>query len=157
TRRVYPIADEKRMRLGQESVTPPGRIVTCSSLARSGGFTVPEAKLNLLVLKTHDLPRLRNFYAALGLAFVEEQHGKGPVHFTARCGDLVLELYPLPEDAGVPDATIRLGFAVADLEATLQGLRTLGVEVVREPRSTPWGRQAVVRDPDGRGVELTEQ
>jgi catechol 2,3-dioxygenase-like lactoylglutathione lyase family enzyme len=117
---------------------------------------MPEPKLNLLVLKTHDLPRLRNFFAPLGLAFVEEQHGKGPVHFAAHCGDLVLELYPLPDDASVPDATTRLGFAVADLEATLQGLRALGAEVVREPRATAWGRQAVVRDPDGRSVELTE-
>jgi hypothetical protein len=41
---------------------------------------VSDAKLNLLVLKTRQLDRLRGFYAALGIAFAEERHGGGPTH-----------------------------------------------------------------------------
>jgi len=32
--------------------------------------------LKLLVLRTHRLEELKDFYGALGIKFVEEQHGK---------------------------------------------------------------------------------
>src|SRR5262245_25219498 len=106
--------------------------------------------LNLLVLKTRQLDRLRDFYAALGISFVGEQHGHGPTHFAGRAGDLVLELYPLPADSGPAEAGARLGFAVPDLDAVLRSLAEAGADMVSGPRMAPWGRRAVVRDPDGR-------
>jgi catechol 2,3-dioxygenase-like lactoylglutathione lyase family enzyme len=112
-----------------------------------------ELKLHLIVLKTHDLEKLRDFYACLGLTFAEEKHGDGPLHLAARVGDLVLELYPLPADAGSADSTTRLGFAVSDLDATVA---RLGAAVGSGPRTTEWGRRAVARDPDGRKVEVVE-
>lgn len=111
-----------------------------------------DVKLNLIVLKTHHLDRLKDFYSALGISFAEEKHGDGPSHLSARVGDVVLELYPLPADA-VPDAGTRLGFAVPNLDAVLA---RLGTSVVSGPRETEWGRRAVLRDPDGRRVELVE-
>jgi predicted enzyme related to lactoylglutathione lyase len=113
-------------------------------------------RLNLLVLKTRQLDRLRQFYAALGIAFAQEKHGDGPLHYAGTIGDLVLELYPLPEGAGLADSTTRLGFAVAGLDAVVRALEGVGAEVVALPRQTAWGRRAVVRDPDGRAVELSE-
>lgn len=118
-----------------------------------GGGRVSDVTLNLIVLKTHQLGRVEEFYSALGLSFVEEKHGDGPHHLSARAGGLVMELYPLPADAGPADATTRLGFAVPDLDAVLAGL---GAAVVSGPRSTEWGRRAVVRDPDGRRVEVAQ-
>lgn len=109
--------------------------------------------VNLIVLKTYQLDRLRDFYAVLGISFVEEKHGDGPLHFASRLGDLVLELYPLPADARSADSTTRPGFAVPDLDAVLA---KVGPAVVSGPRMTEWGRRAVARDPDGRQVELVE-
>lgn len=110
-------------------------------------------QLNLIVLKTHHLDRLKEFYSALGVCFVEEKHGEGPLHLAGRVGEVVLELYPLPADAGPADASTRLGFSVPDLDAVLAGL---GAAVVSGPRSTEWGRMAVVKDPDGRKVEVVQ-
>ena len=115
-----------------------------------------DLRLNLLVLKTHQPDRMKAFYAALGIAFAEEKHGDGPTHLAARVGDLVLELYPLPADAEKADATTRLGFTVADLEAAVRSVEAAGGTVANRPRRTEWGRRAVVRDPDGRAVELCE-
>jgi predicted enzyme related to lactoylglutathione lyase len=120
------------------------------------GGPVNELRLTLLVLKTRQLARLRAFYTAVGLAFVEEVHGNGPAHLAASVGGLVLELYPLPDDAGPADATTRVGFAVSDLDATLVSLGAVQGTAVSQPKDTPWGRRAVVRDPDGRAVELVE-
>jgi predicted enzyme related to lactoylglutathione lyase len=111
--------------------------------------------LNLLVLKTHDLDRLKVFYSALGLSFVEEKHGDGPRHLAARVGDLVLELYPLPAGAAPADATTRLGFVVPELDAVVRSLAAVGA-VVSQPRQSQWGTRAVVRDPDARAVELVQ-
>src|SRR5947209_5302880 len=113
-------------------------------------------RLNLLVLETRQLDRLKGFYAALGIAFAGEKHGDGPPHYAGNIGDLVLELYPLPEGAGPAEATTRLGFAVAGLDAAVHALEAAGAEVIARPRQTAWGRRAVVRDPDGRAVELSE-
>ncbi len=113
-------------------------------------------RLNLLVLKTRRLDPLLRFYAALGIEFVEEQHGDGPRHHAGRVADLVLELYPLSEDSGPADTTTRLGFAVTDLEAAVASLLAAGGTVVTKPKQTEWGLRAVVRDPDGRAVELSQ-
>jgi catechol 2,3-dioxygenase-like lactoylglutathione lyase family enzyme len=109
-------------------------------------------KLNLVVLKTHRLDVLRDFYSALGFLFIEERHGEGPPHFAAHVGDVIFELYTLPESCAV-DSTTRLGFAVPDLDAVVA---KLGAAVVSGQHETAWGRSAVVRDPDGRKVELVQ-
>lgn len=49
-----------------------------------------------------------------------------------------------------------LGFAVPFLASTLEAMGRLKVEFVSPAKDTPWGRRAVVLDPDGRAVDLTE-
>jgi lactoylglutathione lyase len=112
--------------------------------------------LTLLVLKTHQMDWLRTFYATLGIEFVEERHGNGPLHYSGRVGGTVFELYPLPADSG-PSHETRLGFAVENLTETVRVLTSAGVEVITPAGRTPWGLRAVVRDPDGRTVELYQQ
>ena len=114
-------------------------------------------KLNLLVLKSRQLDRLKEFYAALGIAFAEEKHGDGPTHYAGRVGEALLELYPLPENAGPADVSTRLGFAVSGVDAVVGSLEDAGGAVVSQPWRTAWGYRAVVRDPDGRAVELCER
>lgn len=108
-------------------------------------------KLNLLVLRTPRLEDLRRFYSALGVHFERERHGDGPEHYAATFADgLVLELYPAL-DGSTPDAGLRLGLSVDDIGKTL---RSLGETVI--PRQTQWGLRALVRDPDGRTVEVVQ-
>ncbi|KAF0247133.1 MAG: Glyoxalase/bleomycin resistance [Planctomycetota bacterium] len=115
---------------------------------------VPEVAL--VVVRTHRLEDVCDFYRALGFDFQEEQHGKGPVHFSAAAGPAVLEIYPLPEGASV-DASLRLGFFVDDVTAAVDSVRQNGGRVDTKPNSGPWGLRAVVRDPDGRAVELFQR
>jgi predicted enzyme related to lactoylglutathione lyase len=115
---------------------------------------VADISLSLLVLKTHQLDKARSFYHALGVEFAEEKHGAGPAQYAGKLGGVVFELYPLPDGAGPADAATRLGFAVSDVDAAVQSVQAVGASVDRLPEETPWGRRAVVRDPDGRTVEL---
>jgi catechol 2,3-dioxygenase-like lactoylglutathione lyase family enzyme len=116
-----------------------------------------KATLSLVVLKTRQVDGLRRFYGSLGIELAEEQHGKGPVHLAGRVGDVVLEVYPLTEDGTPVDATTRLGFVVASVAEIVKALKALGTLVVTEPQATKWGFRAVVRDPDGRAVELYQR
>lgn len=111
--------------------------------------------LKLIVLKTNEIERLCDFYTRLGFEFVEEQHGNGPRHFSTPVGDGILEIYPQAEGASV-DGTTRLGFGVSDVKEVVESVREV-TEVVSEPKQTQWGLRAVVRDPDGRAVELYGQ
>ena len=117
---------------------------------------VVPASLCLLVLRSHLPERLREFLSALGLEFVSEQHGTGPVHYATRLGGLVLEIYPASQMHIVASAP-RLGFAVANLVETIAGLEAAGGVVICPPRPTERGARAVLRDPDGRPMELYER
>jgi lactoylglutathione lyase len=110
-------------------------------------------QLKLIVIRTMELDQLMEFYGCIGIQFKEERHGSGPRHFATDFNGMVFEIYPAknPEDV---DRTTRLGFYVSDMNATLSLLRINGDAVVEEPRESPWGLRAVVRDPDGRAVEL---
>lgn len=112
-----------------------------------------EPSIRLLVLKTQNLADVCRFYQSLGLAFSEEQHGSGPVHFAARLGDAIFEIYPLAAGQ-VTDTTTRLGFSVADLDEAVSNAGNNGGRVVKQPFDSAWGSIAIVTDPDGRTVEL---
>ena len=116
-----------------------------------------DVSLTLLVLKTRQVEQLRLFYRTVGIELVEEKHGTGPVHFAGRVGDVVIEIYPLPDDGAPVDSSTRLGFAVENLNDVIQALEAIGTKIVTPPKQTPWGIQAVVRDPDGRSVEVTQR
>ncbi len=99
-------------------------------------------------------------YRALGLTFTQEQHGSGPVHHSCDLGGTVFEIYPGSEGA-TPDpragGATRLGFRVASIDVTLETLQQLGTPVITPPKDSPWGRRAVVADPDGRTVEIVSE
>jgi len=112
-------------------------------------------RLNLIVLRSLEPQRTVDFYTLLGIRFHDEQHGTGPVHWAAELDDLVLEVYPA-KSQGEVDRSTRLGFEIENLAAVLPRLRSFGVEIVSEPKPSQSGLRAVVRDPDGRSLELVQ-
>lgn len=113
-------------------------------------------RLNLLVIRSEEPARAVNFYELLGLRFQEEQHGKGPVHWAAQSVGLVMEIYPARSHDEV-DRSTRLGFDVDDVQSVVDSLREHGLEIVNDLKQTQWGLRAVVKDPDGRLVELVQR
>jgi lactoylglutathione lyase len=114
-------------------------------------------QLSLLVLKTNQAEQVKDFYQGLGVAFQEEKHGNGPIHFSATIQHTVIEIYPLPKTVQQADTTTRLGFRIENLDVTLQQVREKGGEIVSEAKQTEWGYAAIVKDPDGRSVELMQE
>jgi catechol 2,3-dioxygenase-like lactoylglutathione lyase family enzyme len=114
-----------------------------------------DIQLNLVVIRASNLERATAFYQLLGLDFVKHRHGNGLEHFACDLGTVVFEIYPRTSEADSTTAT-RLGFRVASVDAAIAELEKRGVPVISPPKNSPWGWHAVVTDPDGHKVELTE-
>ncbi|PQO47666.1 VOC family protein [Blastopirellula marina] len=112
-------------------------------------------RLNLVVLRSADLDVAEKFYCALGLQFDRHAHGKGPVHLASENAGQVFEIYPLGEH-DAPTASARVGFVVPSVDDSYAALLAAGGKSVSPPKDSPWGRRAVVADPDGHRVELTQ-
>lgn len=99
-------------------------------------------------------------YRALGFPLVEERHEDGPLHYAAEIDGVHFAIYPADGNGRAPGhrdggATL-VGFVVDDVEAAAKAARTAGADVIRGPEDAPWGRRLVLRDFDGRAIELTQ-
>lgn len=114
--------------------------------------------LFLTVIRANDLEASLAFYQSLGVWFVSEQHGSGPVHYSCDFGDVVLELYSAKKSEAEESSTrtTMLGFNVESLDDTLTKLNVLGIESQTPPKTSAWGRWVNVLDPNDRTVQITE-
>ncbi|AEW02391.1 bleomycin resistance protein [Niastella koreensis] len=111
-------------------------------------------EIRLIVIRTVEIERLANFYTLLGLTFEYHKHGKSPYHYSAPVGNTILEIYPLAKGQTEADKELRLGFALDDFDNTMTTLKERSVEFVSEPIQTDYGFMAIIKDPDGRRIEL---
>ena len=109
--------------------------------------------MNLLVLRCRDVDAAGRFYGCLGMTFDRHRHGNGPEYLGAEDAASAFELYPLA--TGATADTAGLGLAVANLAATSAALKAAGF-APGETADRPWGRTLVVRDPDGRRIEVKQ-
>ncbi len=83
-----------------------------------------------------------------------ERHGSGTEHLAGQSGSVLLEVYPSADTVGTID--VRLGFRVRSVADAVTAAREGGGSVLSLPRQSPWDLRAVVCDPDGHRVELSE-
>jgi lactoylglutathione lyase len=114
--------------------------------------------VSLIVLRAADLDRTLLFYKTFGLEFVHEQHGNDPVHYSCELGDTVIEIYP-GKPGSAPDrkaaGATMIGLRVENIDQIVHALESGGTVILSAPQDGPWGRRAVIQDPDGRAVELS--
>ena len=111
--------------------------------------------LNLVVLRVPDIKQVAAFYSSFGLAFTQHAHGKGPEHYAAELGSSVFELSP-QTSAENSTRHVRIGFQVADAAAVLRTLKERGAKIVSPLKDSEWGLRAVVDDPYGHRIELSQ-
>ena len=117
-------------------------------------------EIGALVLFTGRLQEIVSFYRLLGVPLEVEDHGDGADHFACDLGGTHFAVFPseagdaLPHRAG---GSQFVGLTVASCAGTLDSVRKSGAAVVEELREMPWGTRALVRDPDGRTVEIFQR
>lgn len=105
----------------------------------------------MLVCK--DLKRSRDFYRdVLGLKLKTENL---PHWVDFELGDgATLGLHPKTELLAVRPGSLQLGFTVGNVDTFVADCATLGVPVFQDPYDEPFGRVAIIGDPDGYPVQL---
>ncbi|MGE5412785.1 MAG: VOC family protein [Syntrophomonadaceae bacterium] len=126
-----------------------------SATDERGGVGSVIRRYAFVALTTTDLARQRTFWVdQLGFAVSEEKPGE---FFIVDAGGLRLCVDLAEGDVHVAGGTDPvIGLKVDSVAATLAELDRRGVAVPTAPTSAERGSYAVIRDPDGRAVILTE-
>jgi catechol 2,3-dioxygenase-like lactoylglutathione lyase family enzyme len=111
------------------------------------------------------------FYRAVGVPLEDEDHGDGVMHHAADVDGIHMAVLPADEDGndGSGDAwgdatspawraagTTFVGLWVDSLEESTAALERAGAPLLRSHEQCDWGCRVVVRDPDGRAVEVNQ-
>lgn len=111
------------------------------------------AHFSIAMLVCADLERSRNFYRdVLGLR-LKTDSAPDWVDFDLGAG-ATLGLHPKTEFLAVRPGSLQLGFAVDDVDEFVAGCAGKGVPVFQDPYDEPFGRFAVIGDPDGYPIQI---
>jgi predicted enzyme related to lactoylglutathione lyase len=117
---------------------------------------VPSSVIPMIV--THDLERLARFYTGLtGATETSRVPGEGPTFYLGlQLGDSELGIVADGSVESAPPGRVLLSIEVADVDAALARVESLGGRAPAPANDMPWGqRVAHVQDPDGNAVNLT--
>jgi catechol 2,3-dioxygenase-like lactoylglutathione lyase family enzyme len=72
--------------------------------------------------------------------------------------DTVLALHPAPKKKSILRAGsgTLVGFEVSDLNSTVEKLKQKRVKFFKKPKEEPFGKHAIVQDPDGHLISIAE-
>jgi lactoylglutathione lyase len=71
--------------------------------------------------------------------------------------DTVLALHPSRKKSNLKTGSgILVGFEVSDLSSTMKMLREKKVRFFKRPKEEPFGKHAIVQDPDGHLISIAE-
>ncbi len=114
----------------------------------------PPPQLNLLVIRSKDIDRAATLYTGLlGLLMTKHSHNGGVEHYTSNVDGFIFEIYPLLEGQ-IPTTNTRIGFLIDTVDEYISDLVASGIEIVKEPYDSEWGRRAIIKDWDGHTIEL---
>lgn len=111
-------------------------------------------KLGLIMIVVKDMERSVAFYRdVLGLNLLFKQGNWS--QFDA--GNILIGLHPEGEEVKVsPTSGMSFGIYVDDIMKSASEIKRRGGQFGIEPRPEPFGRWALLRDPDGYGIQIIE-
>lgn len=102
-------------------------------------------KIKLLVIRSEDIEKTKEFYEKIGLSFIKEQHNGSPIHYSSQIEDVVFEIYPASSKS--PVCNTRLGFESSISKEYIKNI-AIGNYTYNEQKIY------ILEDPDGRKVEI---
>ena len=115
--------------------------------------------LSGVLLVSPDPARLAAFYTdVLNVPLEVEEHEDTLPHWGGTLGDIHFAIHPIEDfpDGRSGVGAVKLAFTVFDLAAAVKRLEAAGVDLVREPKDTGFFVSAMLQDPDGNLIELTQ-
>ena len=115
-----------------------------------------QSKLFRITLNSAQPDLLLRFYTVLGFKFSQKAVDKGTQAWLGHLGDLSIEVFSIKESFSQKTAGVQMSFHVKALEDLIKQFRNLKIEIMIEPLEVQSGLMAIVIDPDGRSIELTQ-
>ncbi len=115
-----------------------------------------QSKLFRITLNSAQPDLLLRFYGVLGFKFSQKAVDKGSQTWLGQVGDMSLEVYSIKESLSKKIPGVQMSFEVDSLEEVVKEFRAVHAQIMMEPMSTKTGLMAIVMDPDGRSIELSE-
>ena len=111
------------------------------------------AKFSIVMLVCSDLKGSRDFYRDVLQLPVLQDLPKRPVRFSLADG-AVLSLHRKSDVLAVRPGSLQLGFVVDDVDGFVRRCVERGVPLFQDPYDEPFGRIAIIGDPDGYPIQV---
>ncbi|MCI0560842.1 MAG: VOC family protein [Nitrososphaera sp.] len=111
-------------------------------------------KVGAVILLVSDMENSVKFYRdTLGLPM--KTKSKDWTEFFSN--NTVLALHPAKKKSGIKTgAGMLVGFEVSDLDSTVKRLTEKRVKFYKKPKQEPFGKHAIIKDPDGHLISIAE-
>ena len=111
------------------------------------------SEFSMLMALCRDLAKSRDFYRnVMGLSVATDQV---PHWVDFDLGDgRRLGLHPEGAGRKATPGTLQLGFTVPNVDKFITDARVMGARILQEPFDAPFGRIAILADPDGYAVQV---
>ncbi len=113
--------------------------------------------IKTITLNTAKMPEMVEFFGALGIPMKAMPVNKGTVAYRGNFSEVEICLLSIPKKdrLATPDLSFRLQIEnISDVMARLRKLPQ--VQILMELQELPFGKMAVVLDPEGHSIELTD-
>jgi lactoylglutathione lyase len=111
-------------------------------------------KIGAIILLVSDMDKSTTFYRDVMNLPVKSQ-SKDWTEFFNR--ETVLALHPAHKgQESTPQRDVLVGFMINDLEAEVELLQKKNVKFFKKLRDEPFGKHAIIEDPDGHLISLAE-
>jgi lactoylglutathione lyase len=116
---------------------------------------LPFRKVGAVILLVSNMEKSIRFYSEI-LELPIKTRSKDWTEFFNN--DTVLALHPAPRKKGIlkTGSGTLVGFEVTDLVSTVKRLKEKKVKFFKRPKEEPFGKHAIVRDPDGHLISIAE-
>ncbi|HEV8404698.1 MAG TPA: VOC family protein [Nitrososphaera sp.] len=111
-------------------------------------------KVGAVILLVSDMEKSIRFYRdTLGIPI--KTKSKAWTEFFNK--DTVLALHPAKKKSKIKTGSgMLVGFEVSDLDSTVKKLKEKKVKFFKKPKEEPFGKHAIIQDPDGHLVSIAE-
>lgn len=111
-----------------------------------------------ITINTPHLPDMLGFYQIIGFQFTASKVDKGSEVYRAQRDGLEFSLYSIKSAQKPLIPSLQLGFTITNLDKIVSDLVKIpGVISILDPTELPHGKKAIILDPDGHSIELSER
>jgi lactoylglutathione lyase len=111
------------------------------------------SRIGAVILLVSDMKRSIRFYRdTLGMKL--KQESKDWTEFSRR--GTVLALHPATKKRIKKSKGMLVGFSVSDFDDVCSGLKRKKVKFYKKPKEEPFGKHAIIQDPDGHLISIVQ-